>query len=235
MQYAASLSVGDLLGGRRGEAQAELRKRIDADFAKMNVDPATGKPRGAGVKVLFVGIDGVHPPKETAIAFEQVVQAEQKYRAQLKSAEGRAIETLTRSVGSVDLATQIVAELDKLDALTSSGKATQAAVTEQQLKVKALIEKAGGTAATMIGEASAERWTRHMGERARLSAYRGQLETYRAAPSVYKAALYLDALRMAMRDARLYITDAASKVQIRFNLEDKDSITDILRNSDSPN
>ena len=233
MLYASSLSVGEVLSGERLATQAELRRRIEAAFAGLNRD-ASGKARGAGVKVLQVAMGGAHPPKETAMAFEQVVEASQKYKAKLQHAEGRAIQILTRSVGSMELSRQIVAELARLHDMTTS-RQPEAAVTEQRLKVRSLIEKAGGTAAELIGQASADRWVKHMGERARLAASRGQLETYKAAPSVYKAALYLEALRGALKDSRLYITDAANKLQIKVNLEDKDSITDILRTQENPN
>lgn len=228
-QYASSITVADLLSGRRDQLQGELRKRVEEAFAAMNPD-ASGKPRGAGVKVLFTGVDGIHPPKDTANSFEQVVGAEQKYQAQIKSARGEAIKILTASVGSVELANQIIAELDTLSSLpgtTPDGKPNPA-VTEQQLKIRELIQKAGGQAAALILEASADRWQRHMGEKARLAAYKGQLGTYRAAPSIYKATLYLDAMRQAMAEARVFVVDSAAKVRIRGNFEDRDSISDVF-------
>ena len=74
-----------------------------------------------------------------------------------------------------------------------------------------------------------------MGERTRLAAYQGQLGAFRAAPAYYKASLYLDALRFAMTEARVYITDGADRVRIRFNLEDKESSTDIIRSNAEAN
>jgi regulator of protease activity HflC (stomatin/prohibitin superfamily) len=227
MQFASGLTVEDVLSGQRTKLQAELRRRVEAEFAKLNPGP-NGKPLGAGVKVLFVGVDGVHPPKDTAMAFEQVVGAEQKYHARLSNAEGEAIKTLTAAVGSVELATQIVRELDALDAMQGGGTPA-AALTDQRLKVAGLIKQAGGKSAATIVDASAQRWQRHMAERARLAAYRGQLETYRAAPAVYKAGLYLDALRAALKDARIIVTDAGTQVQPRLNLEDRDTVSDIFQ------
>ncbi len=235
MQFVSTLTVQDLLSAKRNELQAELRSRVESVFAQLG-EVENGKPLGAGVKVLFIGVDGLHPPKDTVMAFEQVVGAQQKYYAKLKDAEGEAIKTLTSSVGSVELANQIVTELDKLSSMpgTKDGK-PDPVVVEQRLKIRGLIQQAGGKAAAIMQQASADRWQRHMGERARLAAYRGQLGAFQAAPAYYRASLYLDALRTAMADARVFITDAADRTHIRFNLEDKDSATDIIRSNAEAN
>jgi regulator of protease activity HflC (stomatin/prohibitin superfamily) len=195
-----------------------------------------GKSLGAGVKVLFIGVDSLHPPKDTVMAFEQVVGAEQKYYARLKDAEGSAIETLTNAVGSVTLANQIVNELDKLSQMpgTKDGK-PDPAVVEQRLKIRSMIETAGGKAAATLQEASADRWERHMGERARLSAYQGQLGAFRAAPEYYRASIYLDALRSALADARVYVADGAGRVRVRLQLEDRDNANDIITSNAAAN
>ncbi len=235
MQLVSTMTVQDLLSARRNELQGALRERVEAAFALLG-ESANGKPMGAGVRVLFVGVDGLHPPKDTVMAFEQVVGAQQKYYARLKDAEGEAIKTLTTAVGSVELANQIVAELDKLSSMpgTKDGK-PDPAVVEQRLKVRSLIQTAGGRAAATLQEASADRWQRHMGEKTRLAAYQGQLGAFRASPAYYRASLYLDALRLAMVDARVYVNDAAERLHVRFLLEDKDSATDIIRENAAAN
>jgi modulator of FtsH protease HflK len=225
MQYLGALTVNDLLGGRRTEIQPELRRRVEAAFAQMT-------PEGKSpVQVLWVGIDGVHPPQknETAKVFEAVVQAEHRYNASLRAAEARAIRTLTAAVGSVELAQKIVAELDVLDAMTRSRASEDyQAVTEQRLKIREMIETAGGNAAATILEASADRWQRHQSERARLATYQGQLGSYRAAPAVYRASLYLDAMKFAMSDARVFISDSSIQLRPRLDLQDRESVSDIF-------
>lgn len=224
MQYLATLTIGDLLGARRSEIQPELRSRIEGAFARLS-------PEGRSpVRVLWVGIDDVHPPdKDTAKNFEQVAEVQHKQLANIMEAEGEAIRILTEVVGSVELAEQIVAEIQVLNDMRASRAAEDnEAVVEQEHKVRDMIATAGGRAAAMIAEASADRWRRHMSERARLAAYQGQLGTYRAAPAVYRASLYLDAMKFAMADARVYITDDASRTHWRFNLEDRESVSDIF-------
>ena len=165
-----------------------------------------------------------------------MVGAQQKYYAKLKDAEGDAIKTLTTAVGSVGLANQIVGELDKLSAMPGmrDGK-PDPAVVDQRLKIRGLIQTAGGKAAAIMQEASADRWERTMSERARLSAYQGQLGAFQTAPAYYMASLYLDALRSAMADARVIVTERAERLRVRFQLEDRESATDIIRSNAEAN
>ena len=212
-QYASTLTVNDVLAERRAEMAVELRKRIEAAFAALN-------PKGNGepvVEVLFVGVQGVHPPGDTALQFEQVVGAEQLFRAKLARARSEAVQALNAVVGSVELAEEIVRELAVLESMPAGDDGARA---EQQLKIRGLIEEAGGKAASLLVEASAERWAKHMGERSRLASYRGQVAAYEAAPAIYRASLYLDALRGAMADARVYITPAIEDLRVRMELEE---------------
>lgn len=232
MQYFSTLSVGDLLAADRTAVRRELARRIEAAFAGVNPD-STGKPRGAGVGILFVGLDDVHPPKETAALYEGVVQAEQKsLKAAAMIAEAEAIRILVSTVGSVELADEIVREIDALQVMTPRGEPTEEQereLAEQRTKIRGLILSAGGKAASIILEASADRWSLHMGERARLAVYEGQLRSYLAAPAFYKASLYLDALRAAMADARVFIVDGKADLHIRGDMIDRETVGDVFQ------
>ncbi len=220
MQYLSTRTVGDMLAGSRAELQEAVRERVERAFTEAN-PLNNGRPV---VRVLYVGIQGVHPPKDTVMAFEQVVGAQQKYQAQLREAEGTAIKTLTMATGSVELANDIIRELNKLESMPAlvEGRPNPD-LTQQQLTIRSLIERAGGQAASILLRASAERWQKHMGERARLFAYEGQLATYKASPALYRAGLYLDALKEAIVDARVYIVDPSAKLNIRTILEDRET------------
>jgi len=235
MQYFATLSVTDLLSADRPKVRKELTRRIEEAFKALNPDGETGRSMGAGVKVLFVGMDDVHPPKETALQFEQVVGAEQKLHAKIATAQADATRTLVNAVGSVELAEKIVSEIDALEKLTNEQgrtptEAQKLAVAEQRVKVQGLIQQAGGRAASMIQVASADRWSKHMGERARLAAYQGQLGTYLAAPAVFKASLYFDALQAAMAGSRVFIVDGKVKLHFRGDFMDRESVAEIFDN-----
>lgn len=232
MQYFSTLSVSDLLAADRAAVRQELTRRIEAAFAAVNPD-SSGKPRGAGVRILFAGLDDVHPPKEAAPTYELVVQTEQKsIKAAMLDAQATATRTLVETVGSVELADEITREILALQAMTPSGTPTaeqERSLADQRTKIRTLIQSAGGRSASLILSASADRWTRHMGERARLAKYQGQLGTFRAAPEVFRASLYLDALRAAMADARVFIIDGNSKFRFRGEMIDRESVGEFFQ------
>lgn len=232
VRYFSGAPLDDVIGGRRVEIAAGLRERIEAAFAGMNPGP-DGKPMGAGVEILSLSVMRPHPPQKVAANFERVVQAEQNRQAKIEAANADEIETLTRVVGSVDLANRIVAEIDALtalrDGLGGDRAATPEQVRAQELKIQQLIETAGGRAASTIAEARAERWARHMRERGRAARYEGQLAAYAASPEVYKASLYFDALKEAFARSRLYITSESVKdLRMRVELQDRQSGLDVF-------
>lgn len=220
MRYLAGVALEDLLGPRRVEISEALRVEITEAYNAMD----------AGVEVVFVGIEGVHPPRKVAANYEGVVKAEQRAMARLDSARAQAIQELAEVVGSVDLADSISGALQELERLQRSG-ATAEAIAEKEAEVERLLDRAGGSAAASIHEARAARWTKHMAERGRAARYRGQSVAYAAAPAIYQAGLYFDALKKSMEDARTYIT--SPDVVMRMQLEDKDTGVDVFDPKDS--
>lgn len=210
MRELAAMTIDDLLGPRRAEISERLRARINGAFDDID----------AGVEVVFVGLEGVHPPRKVAPNYEGVIKAEQNVLSKMESARADAVTTLTKVVGGVELADAIAAALVELEKMRSTGAATDA-IAVKEAEVDALLDRAGGNAAAAIHQASATRWTKHMSERGRAARYRGQVVAYTAAPEIYKAGLYFDALKTAMADARTYIT--TPDVTMRLQLEDRDT------------
>lgn len=210
MRELAALTIDDLLGPRRAEISERLRVRINDAFDAID----------AGVEVVFVGLEGVHPPRKVAPNYEGVIKAEQNALSKLEAARADAVTTLTKVVGGVELADAIAVALVDLEKMRASGAATDA-IAVKEAEVDALLDRAGGNAAAAIHQASAARWTKHMAERGRAARYRGQVVAYTAAPEIYKAGLYFDAIKSAMADARTYIT--TPDVTMRLQLEDRDT------------
>lgn len=228
IRYVATLGVDDILGPGRLAMADVLRERIEAAYAKLNPDEK-GNGRGPGIRIISVGVAGVHPPKKVAGEFEAVVGAEQNRQAKIDSATADAIATLTRVVGSVNLAEQIVNKIDEADKARAAN-ADAATLNEKEFAIQALLDQAGGSAAAAISSAKADRWVRHMGERARANRYLGQLSSYKAAPEIFKASTYFDALTAAIAGSRLFITsDRIPDLRITTELMDRESGTDVFR------
>jgi regulator of protease activity HflC (stomatin/prohibitin superfamily) len=85
VNYLAGSDLNDLLSHGRLAAADTLRTNIQS----------VADARGLGVKIIFVGLQDIHPPTEKDIAatYEQVVNAEQKKLATILNAESAAIAT----------------------------------------------------------------------------------------------------------------------------------------------
>ena len=213
MRYLSTLTIDDVLGASRTRIAADLRQRLDEAYSQLN----GGK--GAGIEILFVGAEGVHPPQAVAIHFEGVVQEKQRREAAIEDAQRYKIEVLSRTAGSVGRAERIAAMLDELDVSSRSGGADEE-LAAIRVRIQHELEQAGGQMGARIIQASAQRWTRHMHERGLAALHQGQVASYNAAPELYRAKQYFAALREAMKDARVYVVPE-ELAWIRFQLEDQ--------------
>ncbi len=219
-QHLGQLSIDQILTSQRSDLANELRRRLEAAYAEFN------NGRGAGIDILFVGAHGIHPPVKVAPNYERVVQARQNREALIEDALKTKTATLTEAAGSVDLADQIVALLNRLDRVRGSETDEE---TELELEVQRLLEQTGGQAGVALLDAGANRWNRHMSERGRSALLRGQNVAYTAAPALFQSKMYFDALREAMAGARVFVTpESLTGLHIRLELQDGASGRDIL-------
>ena len=222
-QYLGELSITEILGTHRAQMPVELKSRLEAAYDKLN------RGEGTGIEILFVGINGVHPPTKVAPSFERVVTAQQNRESLIEDARKYQIATLTEIAGTVELAEQINEQLLALEETRRSlGSESQECIAAE-FEVQKLIERAGGEAGELILAAGASRWIRHMSERGRASLLQGQQEAYLAAPELYRSDLYFSALLDAMKASRVYLTPAdLESLSIRFELQDKQVGTDVF-------
>lgn len=218
MRVIASQDIESVLGSGREEISRRIRAGVSREFATLN------EGKGVGVDVLFVGVEGVHPPRdgETAKSFEQLVQANQDRASARLMAENEANEKLISVAGSVDKANAIVKAIGDLEALRVGAPDSRAQdeITRRERAIQDLLVNAGGSAASAIQAARAERWAKHMQARTRAETYVGQTAGYRAAPQLYAAQKYFKTLRDAMKNARVYIV-SGENVEIRPDLTEQ--------------
>ena len=212
----SSMNVDEVLDTKRSQLSQIMSARIADAF---RFEPLGEQAAPNAIDVGFVGVIGIHPPEiNVATRFEQVVEAQQRYIALLEDATAEAEAELIKVAGDAPTARRIVEELDRLDAMSETE--SEAAVA-QRVRIDGLVDRAGGAAAAIIHEASAQRWALHMGARARALRYQGQLASYRAAPEVYVASLWFDALKELMSNARVYIIGAGLDPYIVYDLKDQ--------------
>jgi regulator of protease activity HflC (stomatin/prohibitin superfamily) len=83
VRYLVSADVTELMSTGRFPAGTELRRRMQARADELQL----------GVKILFVGLQDVHPPVQVAKAYEDVVGARQKREARILAAQAAAVRT----------------------------------------------------------------------------------------------------------------------------------------------
>lgn len=208
-RFFQGYTLDQILGGDRAALSRDLQKRVQDALTALNPDES-GTGRGAGVEIVFLGITGVHPPKDTANSFETPVQAAQRREAKLAAAEADAVQQLTSVAGSVEAARTIVREIEALERMRDNQRvgdpqANVTAIEEQRLKVQELLRNAGGWAAATLAAAEAERWHKHMGARAESARYNGQVALFEASPEIFRATRFFEAFNEGMRDTRLYV------------------------------
>ncbi|TVQ61126.1 MAG: hypothetical protein EA378_09765 [Phycisphaerales bacterium] len=224
LRYISGLTIDDVLAARRTEMASVLRERVEAAFAELNPG-ADGVARGAGVRVLFVGAEGVHPPKDTAEAFENVVSAQQNREGMILEAEARAIEILTEVVGSVELAGEVAEAIEAFNRLRRSD-ADPELITSKEQEVEQLLAEAGGVAAQRLAAARAARWRSHMAARSRAMEFLGQSVAFEAQPEVYRWRTYLSALGEALAGNRVMVVDSGPRLWVDLNLEQSAAMVD---------
>jgi regulator of protease activity HflC (stomatin/prohibitin superfamily) len=83
VRFLAGADLAELMTTRRAEAASELQKRIQTEANELQL----------GVKILFVGLQGIHPPTTVASAYQAVVGAQQEIEAKIFQARGGASKT----------------------------------------------------------------------------------------------------------------------------------------------
>jgi modulator of FtsH protease HflK len=83
VHFLAGSDLTNVLAGGRLEAAQELQNQIQAD----------ANARGLGAKIIFVGLQDIHPPTPVAGDYEKVVGAEQTKLARILAARAAAIQT----------------------------------------------------------------------------------------------------------------------------------------------
>jgi len=119
VRYLVSADFHELMSSGRFNAAEELRRRIQDEANRQNL----------GVKILFLGLQDVHPPVQVAEAYESVAVALQKRQANLLAAQAHKVQTNALAVAEA-LRRKRVAEAER-ERLASSAKAEAANFTNQ--------------------------------------------------------------------------------------------------------
>lgn len=89
-RYLVGVDVNEIMSTARFTAGEELRRRIQARADELKL----------GAKILFVGLQDVHPPVQVGASYEKVMAAQQQHEANIRKA--RTYATRTNALASAD-------------------------------------------------------------------------------------------------------------------------------------
>jgi membrane protease subunit HflK len=219
----ASIEVDDeaalansLLGAGRAKAKQVLTQNIQAAADKA----------GLGIEVVFVGLQGIHPPTQVAADYEKVVGAVQRKQASILYAEGQRNRILSTLAGSVDSASDLYVLASDYQKARQENNVKKADEIGGRLD-KAFTE-AGGDIFSTLREAQSYKFEKATIARATGERFDSQVKAYRAAPEIYKREQRLIALEETLRPIRKYVIVADPNDSETFIVDLKEKLTPSL-------
>jgi regulator of protease activity HflC (stomatin/prohibitin superfamily) len=123
--YLASADLDNLMAEGRRAARIALRENIQSEADRLQL----------GARVLFVGLEDIHPPTKVAKIFEKVVGARETRESKILEAKAYEVSTNAWANGE-SFKRVVVAEADEHSAITNSA-ARAMLFTNQQLAYSA--------------------------------------------------------------------------------------------------
>ena len=185
-----------LLGAGRAEAKKILTDRIQqaADKAEL------------GVEIVFLGLQGIHPPPEVASAYQEVVGAVQKKQALILNAQAQRNKTLTTLVGSVQDANDLYTLASKYQQAKRQNRSEQ--VDELAPDLDLAFTQARGEIYGTLRESQSYAFEVVTLAQATGLRFASQLKAYRAAKQIYKHQLRLAVLEETLGNIKKYVVVA---------------------------
>jgi regulator of protease activity HflC (stomatin/prohibitin superfamily) len=186
-KYAASAQVEadtpqelqtSILGAGRETAKEVLTKRIQQ----------RADEEGLGVEIVFVGMQGIHPPVEVAEDYQKVIASVQDQQAAVLDAQGSLNNTLGNLAGSVEYAEQLYKLAVRLEAQKEEPQVRRQ-LAEQLDKA---FMNAGGDIFKTLADAKSYAYEKATLSEADSKRFADQLKPYLVAKDIYRENLRLE-------------------------------------------
>lgn len=183
-----------LLGAGRSQAKDILVREIQnaADEASL------------GVEIVFLGLQGIHPPPEVATDYQAVVGAVQEKQALILEAQANRNASLSALVGSVEMAD----ELYRLAEKYQQAENTTEDIKELGKEMDNMLEKSKGDIFKTVRDSQSYAYEKATLAKADGERFDSQLKAYRASKDIYKQQLRLSVLEESLKNIRKYVVAA---------------------------
>ena len=205
-----------LLGAGRTQAKEILTRAIQnaADEEKL------------GIEIIFLGLQGVHPPPEVAADYQKVVGAVQRKQALVLQAQAERNKSLSTIAGSVEA-------VDELYNLAAQYQRANEQNNQEQLEelgelLDLAFAQAEGDIFSRLRDAQSYAFEKATLARATGERFASQLKAYRAAKEIYKREQRLSVFEEALGEVRKYVVVADQNDTQVFIIDFKEKLTPSL-------
>jgi regulator of protease activity HflC (stomatin/prohibitin superfamily) len=205
-----------LLGAGRARAKQVLTENIQAAADRA----------GLGVEILFLGLQGIHPPPEVAKDYQSVVGAVQKKQALVHNANAKRNRDLTNLAGSVE-------DANSLYSLASHYQAAREQKDSEKIdqlgrRLDQAFARAKGNIFKTLREAKSYAFEKSTLAKATGERFANQLEAYQAAKDIYKREQRLAVFEESLENVRKFVVVAGEDDTQVFIVDVKEKLTPSL-------
>ncbi len=185
-----------LMGEGRLAAAQELQRRIQtaADEA------------GLGVEIIFLGLQGIHPPPQVVPEYKDVIAAVQRRQAEVLNAQADSNKILIELAGSIEMVEQLYGLALAFGAAREAGEIDDVETLRQELLDA--FATARGYVFRTLRRAESAAFARTEAAKGEGLRFDGQLKAFTAAPDLYPRFLRLGVLEEALEAIRKYVVIA---------------------------
>ncbi|MFA5784987.1 MAG: SPFH domain-containing protein, partial [Phycisphaerae bacterium] len=181
-----------ILGAGRERAKQILTERIQAEADAQRL----------GIEIVFVGMQGIHPPVDVAKDYQRVVAAVQEKEAAILNAQTVLNRTLGNLAGSVGYAEQLYKLAVELENTPDDSSQRQQLVTQ----IDNAFANAGGDIFKTLAESKSYAFEKATLSEADSKRFADQMKPYLAAKDIYRKNLRLEVFEdEALGNIRKYV------------------------------
>lgn len=202
-----------LLGAGRTQAKNTLIREIQkaADDA------------GLGIEIVFLGLQGIHPPTEVAADYQDVVGAVQTKQALILEAQANRDESLSTLAGSVESADELYSLAVKYQHAEKTNRTEDVETIGNELDTA--LEESKGDIFQTLRESQSYAFEKATLAKAAGERFDSQLKAYRAAKEIYTQHLWLNMLEESLKNIRKYIVAADPNDKQIFIIDVQEKLT----------
>jgi len=205
-----------LLGAGRAKAKRILTSRIQVAADKA----------GLGVEIVFLGLQGIHPPVDVAADYQKVIGAVQKKQAAILSAEAERNKILSTLAGSVEDADELYRLAAEYQLVKEKNQTEEVEKLGKELDMA--FGQASGDIFTTLRQAQSYRFEKAKLAQATGRRFASQLKAYQAAEDIYMREQILAAYEQIPENIRKYVVVADENDTQVFIIDVQEKLTPSL-------